>query len=291
MQAKSGQRASAVDGDAFDVRIVAFAVPRSRQLQALQQVFGLDVAAAQRVVEALPSIARSALPAADAERAQRALESLGAEVELEPVLDPAPARPIAPRARAGPPPPPTAAVSFDPLPKPIMRMPTADLEFDMESIEEDVDLEESLNADLDDPGELKGLRKPRNEELELDAGNAGVLDLDHPAPQRQAAKPKPRPVKPSSARSADGAREAAATTESGANTTISRAAVVQPVATVDKRARRSRAVVQLMAAVLVFGLGLYFDNSVLFGNASWFSVLAHGLAIQQFGSALWALIR
>ncbi|HEX4351704.1 MAG TPA: hypothetical protein VHZ95_02295 [Polyangiales bacterium] len=126
MQAKSGQRASAVDGDAFDVRVLAFPAPRARQLQALQQVFGLDIAAAQRILEALPSVAGKALPAIEAERARRALETLGAEIALEPVSKAA--RPLPARARpTPPPPPPSAARGFDSLPKPIMRMPTADL--------------------------------------------------------------------------------------------------------------------------------------------------------------------
>ncbi|HEX4351705.1 MAG TPA: hypothetical protein VHZ95_02300 [Polyangiales bacterium] len=155
--------------------------------------------------------------------------------------------------------------------------------------EEDVDLEAALNDNAND--ELQSLRKTRNGELELDAGNAGVLDLDRPAPTRPAPKTKARPVK--DANDTGPIRtEASSAAETGATPPMSRAAVVQPVVVADdKKARRSRAVVQLLAAALVFVLGLYFDNSVLLGDASWFSVIAHGLALQQFGSALWGFVR
>jgi hypothetical protein len=341
VQAKSGQRAKSAGGDAFDIRVVAFADTQARSIQGLQRIFGMDAATAQRVVDGVPGVLRRSAPADEAFSYRDALQSIGATVVLEPAqgADPVPQ----PARRPGPPPPPPAAslgrserepavrnlmdLSEPPLPvpRPVKRAPSADLEYDVLARDEpeeeiaaalrslgepepsanDVDLLESGDANR------KALRAMRREEIELDGGSAGdALDLALPsAGQRReptgshmrepAAREKTptlqtEPVRaPAEAHTVRTQRVTNPKTEASGpqrGPVMSRAAVVeQPIQ--PPAATKSLALAQLLAALLVVGLGVWLDNSVLYGNASLFSVIAHGLAIQQFGLGVRGLFR
>ncbi|HKU43880.1 MAG TPA: ribosomal protein L7/L12, partial [Polyangiales bacterium] len=79
----------------FDVRVVAFAGGSARTLQALQELFGLDREAAQRLVDNVPLVVRRAAPANEAQNYVDALRGIGAEVALErpdAAAEPAPAK-------------------------------------------------------------------------------------------------------------------------------------------------------------------------------------------------------
>jgi hypothetical protein len=72
---------------------------------------------------------------------------------------------------------------------------------------------------------------------------------------------------------------------------MSRAALVQHAAPADETGDRSVALLQQLAAVIVVVGGAHFDSSIMYGNASVFSVVLHGLALQQLGYGLWKLVR
>jgi hypothetical protein len=341
VQAKSGQRAKSAGGDAFDIRVVAFADTQARSIQGLQRIFGMDAATAQRVVDGVPGVLRRAAPADEAYSYRDALESIGATVVLEPAQGAAPIP--QPARRPGPPPPPPAAslgrfepepavrnlmeLSEPPLPvaRPVKRAPSADLEYDVlagDEPEEEIaaalrslgEPEPSANdVDLLESGEAsrKALRAVRREEIELDGGGAGdALDLALPtagqrreptgSQMREPAAPEKTPTlqtepvrTPAEAHTVRTQRVTNPKTEASGpqrGPVMSRAAVLeQPFQPAPPT--KSLALAQLLAALLVVGLGVWLDNSVLYGNASLFSVIVHGLAIQQFGLGVRGLFR
>jgi hypothetical protein len=355
VQAKSGQRAKSAGGGAFDIHVVAFAGAPARSLQGLQRIFGVDATAAQRILDGVPGVLRRAAPPDEAEGYREALESIGAQVVLERVAPEEPALPAGRRVappptpaaalRAGGPPPPPAAsmgrgeplraarnlmdLSEPPLPRPVLRPPSEDLEFDMLATDEPEYGSDPLrgfgepqqaidDADPDEPHEpaeatRKGMRTMRREELELDSGDSGgALDLALPTRslgREPAGSQRREPTSrgedapaletevtraPSEAQASRTQRTAGPKTETSAaqrGPVMSRAAVVEKRGVAQTQAPRSLALMQLLAAVLVVGLGVRFDSSVVYGNASPFSVVVHGLAIQQFVLGVWGLFR
>jgi hypothetical protein len=342
VQAKSGQRAKSAGGDAFDIRVLAFADTQARSVQGLQRIFGMDAATAQRIVDGVPGVLRRSAPADEAYSYRDALESIGATVVLEPAqgADPVPQ----PARRPGPPPPPPAASlgRFEPepavrnlmelsepplpVPRPVKRAPSADLEYDVLALDDEP--EEEIAAALRSLGEpepsandvdpleageanRKALRAMRREEIELDSGGAGdALDLALPAAgqrreptgshQREPAAREKTPTlqtepvrAPAEAHTVRTQRNTQPKPEASGQQrgpVISRAAVVEQPAQ-QAAPTKSLALVQLLAALLVISLGVWLDNSVLYGNASLFSVIAHGLAIHQFGLGVRGLFR
>jgi hypothetical protein len=357
VQAKSGQRAKSAGGEAFDIHVVAFVGAPARSLQGLQRIFGMDATAAQRILDAVPSVLRRAAPADEAQGYREALESIGAQVVLQRVAReetaPAPGRrpappPTPPAAlRAGGPPPPPAAsmgraeplpaprnlmdLSEPPLPRPVLRArpPSEDLEYDMlagadaaQSSDPLMGFGEAQSAlDAAQPDEphaagdatRAGLRTVRREELDLDSGDSGgALDLALPSPAPRRAAPaaqRPEPLShdadtaaleseaaraPTETQAARTQRTANSKPEAGAaqrGPLMSRAALVEKPAVTQSQSPKSLPLLQLLAAVLVVSLGLWFDSSILYGNASTFSVVVHGLAIQQFALGVWGLFR
>ena len=342
MQGRAGQQAAGTSGDAFDVRVVAFSGPRAQTLRGLQEIFGVDAATATQLLDSVPAIVRRGVSGQQAQSYVAALQRVGAQVVLErPVKPhgqgprpPAPATaarrappPPAPRAPRGapPPPPPQAALgprddglpgaaaaapdSELPLPKPILRPPSSDLEFDMLGGSDTLagELPSALQANDVDPNELGGgatktaRSNARRQELELDAGGSvASLDLDPAAtsPRIDATQHAVEPVVPETEDAAPAARTGGLRplrnpeqADAQRGPPMSRAAVVQHGAISDDRPERSLALLQLLAAVAVGVGGAQLDNSIFYGNASLFSVIVHGLALQQLGYGVWRLLR
>jgi hypothetical protein len=328
----------------YDVRVVAFAGASAATLQALQDLFGLDRAGAQRLVDSVPLVVRRGAPANEAQSFVAALRGIGAQVALErpsnsnaidrprptpprgaePVVMARPAPPGAARpappvpVRIAPPPPPKAAVrkappppprDADPLPRPIMRAATADLEFDLASPGGDSFGSDPMSS-IHPSGSKQGGSRGRNEidfsgesdtgRLELDIGGGRPESSDRSAPNRDApserttVKSTVQPLVPEQAAAEGRADQFAGRTPHldvarGGAGPMSRAAVVHKPG-IDPKAGRTRrrqvALVRVLGAVAIGALGVVFDSSILYGNANVMSVLAHALAIYQFGVGL-----
>jgi hypothetical protein len=318
----------------------------------------LDRAGAQRLLDSVPLVVRRGAPANEAQSFLEALRGIGAQVALErpsnsnardrprppaaprggepiamrrpapPAARPAPPVPVP--VRAAPPPPPRAAAGKapppaprdgDPLPRPIMRAPTADLEFDLASSSGGDGLDSDLRRSIDPLGSKQGGSRGRNEIEFGDDPDTGRLELDigsgpDAIPDRSAGARNAASDRSAATRSMASDRNAAKTplqsavpdqaaAESRADHTagrmsnpdvarggagpMSRAAVVHKPG-IDAKAGRSRrrqiALLRVLGAVVIGALGVVFDSSILYGNANVISVLAHTLAIYQFGVGL-----
>ena len=320
--AAGGKRQAGVGGgDVFDVRVVAFAGGSARTLQALQELFGLDRDAAQRLVDNVPMVVRRAAPANEAQNYVDVLRGIGAEVALErPDGAPLPAAankpPVPPGARKVPapppgkvpPPPPKAAPvqvkvapppprDAEPLPRPILRQHTADLEFDLATpgagTGEPVSARDAEPQSAVKPikGGGAGAGKRRNE-IEFSDDDTGRLELDvgpTRGPQKvedKAASPTgSEPLKPPAAPSGEHQTIRGESPERP----MSRAAVVHKPGITDKAPysqRRQLSLLRMLGAVLVVAAGIWLDSSIIYGNANLLSVIAHGAAIYQFGVGL-----
>lgn len=352
MAANGKQRAGGNGGDVYDVRVVAFAGGSAATLQALQDLFGLDREGAQRLVDSVPIVVRRGAPANEAQTFVDALRGIGAQVALErpsnsnalerprpaaprgaePVAMPRPAPPGARPAppvpvRVAPPPPPKAAPrkappppprDAEPLPRPIMRTPSADLEFDLASPSGGDGLGSEPRSSNQSIGSKQGGSRGRNEIEFSHESDAGRLELDigagRPASSDRNAAVRGAPSdRSASDRGTAAERSAAKSTQQllvldqaaadsradqlagrmsnpdvarGGAGPMSRAAVVHKPG-IDPKAGRARrrqiALVRLLGAVAIGALGVVFDSSILYGNANVMSVLAHALAIYQFG--------
>jgi ribosomal protein L7/L12 len=324
-------------GDVFDVRVVAFAGGSAATLQALQDLFGLDREGAQRLVDNVPLIVRRAAPANEAQSFVTALRGIGAQVALErpsnengfPTSAGQPVPLPKPAARPGKaaPPPPKAAVQKpprpapregSPLPRPIIRQATADLEFDMGGLDSPAGGEEP-NSSMQPLGAPNlGTRRneidfggaPESSMLELDvasvrgAGSDGanatraavsqpsavgrttltgrVASMPAAAASVQSAKPHEEPASGRMSRT-----DVSAVAGPGP---MSRAAVVHQTGneSAAKSAARVRqvALLRILAGVGIAALGISFDSSIIWGNANSISLLAHAIAIYQLGVGL-----
>ncbi len=326
------QQAGGPGSDVFDVRVVAFAGGSARTLQALQELFGLDRAAAQRLIESVPTIVRRAAPANEARDYVDALRGIGAEVSLErpantngsersvlakPPPPPAVRRAPPPPPRAAPPPPRTKVAKAPPppprdeaLPKPIMRAPTADLEFDLADGDGRSSPEPMRSGD-DSRGEPKSGQaigaasgKRARSVIEFDeGGGAGKLELDvEPARGTidKPASPSAGADDAASRRTLTGAvsleppvsPRMAAQTSRGPGP-MSRAAVVVktgPTAAFEGRRRRQIAVLRMLGAILIAATGFWLDSSIIHGTANLSSVLVHAFAIYQLGVGLRGMV-
>jgi ribosomal protein L7/L12 len=342
VQVRVGQHPKPTSGDSVDIRVVAFAAAQAPTLRGLQEIFGVDADTARRIFDSVPTIVRRGIAANEAEAYVSALQSLGAHVVLEkpaanaqgqrpeepaaPVARRPPPPPVQARPRPAPPPSPRSAVadrpaapvvaaragdSDLPLPRPVARALTADLEFDVlgelgspnESLPPALSLDES-GSESGGADERRAVRNARREEIELDAsGSSKSLDID---PAAAAQRPEPTGREQSAQQTdhletADAAPRTAATrgarrADSTQQTTdaqrgMSRAAVVQRPVTNTAATPRSLALLQILLAVVVVVLGVWVDNTIIYGNATLFSVIVHGLAIQQLGWGLWKLRR
>jgi hypothetical protein len=207
--------------------------------------------------------------------------------------------------------PPLAADTND-LPQPVMPLMAADLEFDAlarpladDSIAMPLPAG-SLAAPAADaaqpqPSDRRNLR--RHQELDLAARFSGGVDLELGAsaswqatvrPGGQERTERTRPASNTGAHKTTG--EAGVNSADSAPTNVqriapmSRAEVVPRVAPV---ARPSKALplARVLGAVVIAVVGLHFDNTIVFGNANWFSVVLHGLALHQLLLGVWGLTR
>jgi hypothetical protein len=310
-------RAGGVGGDVFDVRVVGFAGGAARTREALQELFGLDRESAQRLLDNVPMVVRRAAPANEAHDYVEALRGIGAQVALERPEKPAAGErsilakpPPVPAARRAPPPPPKAANprlkapppvprDAEPLPKPIMRQLTADLEFDLAasggSGEPAVGAAEPKSA-ARTPNKRSAVRR---NEIEFAGGTNATLELDVEAraPERGPDKP-PEGLKPAAGRptrtgvvvSGDQPVMRSSPTEAGRGPgPMSRAAVVTktgPASLAPARRRRTIALLRVFGAVCAAAGGVWFESSIVYGNANIVSVLVHAAAIYQCGVGL-----
>ena len=338
VQGRAGQQAREVGGDAFDVRVIAFRAPRAQTLKALRELFGIDDATALQLVNSLPAIVRRGVSSEEAQAFVTALRRIGGEVTLDktngspaqppppppaatatPPLPPAATRPRAaqpkrapqqpprpPPAAREPPPPETAIPSDLPLPRPVQRQLTSDLEFDMSGTADELaPLPVGNQANDVGPAELSLhdasslARKGGRQEFDLDAGaDLGSLDLDpsaaagriEPDERERTASAGSNDATASPVR-APGVRPAREHLDVQRMAPMSRAAVVEHTSTTDASPRRSLALLQLLAAVAIGVGGAHLDSSIFYGNASPLSVVLHGLALQQLGYGVWRLLR
>jgi hypothetical protein len=328
VQARTGPRGVATGNDAYDIRVVAFAGARPRTLLALQELFGIDSATAERILAGVPLIVRRAAPAEEAQGYARALEAIGAKVVLErPGAGPGTSMSPASAARIAPPrpPPPSAALrpavpaaafpdprarAADDLPMPVMHVADSELEFDVLADSLSSRPEQYAGAASERPasepptaaGGAAGLRRPRAEEFELPADTyGGLIELDDAAP----------PTRPAPARSslrtervagnvsgaAPMAKFGSATVANDVGTRakdhpMSRAAMATRHDTrTSAQGSRSVPLLRVLCAVVIGVVGIWLDNSILYGNASWFSVIVHGLGLQQLLLGMQGLMR
>jgi ribosomal protein L7/L12 len=328
--ANGKQRAGGGGGDVFDVRVVAFAGGSAATLQALQELFGLDRAGAQRLLDNVPLVVRRAAPANEAQTFVEALRGIGAQVALErpgsspdpqsaPRVAPPPppgARPAPPPpVRLAPPPPPKPAAGkappppprdAEPLPRPIMRAPTADLEFDLVSGQGLAEPKSAMQRVSKRAGsrrnEIDFSAEPDTGSLELDMGPGGSSATHNSMPAR-AATPDRSTAQERVAAKASANDEFAGDRRSetyvprasmpaiarGGAGPMSKAEVVHKPG-IDNSAERTRArqiaLLRVLGAVGIGALGVLFDSSIAYGNANLLSVLAHALAIYQLGVGL-----
>jgi hypothetical protein len=72
---------------------------------------------------------------------------------------------------------------------------------------------------------------------------------------------------------------------------MSRAAVIERPVVASEGTSKSRGLVLLMVALLIVVLGLRLDNTILYGNATRLSIVAHGFAIELLALGIWRLFR
>jgi hypothetical protein len=200
------------------------------------------------------------------------------------------------------------------LPRPIVRAPAADLEFDLAGGEK---LDEPRSA-MQAVGKRAGTRRneidfsaePDAGSLELDLGAVRPNAAQNSVPARPAtsertaskASTQDRSAakatsKPSAADESTGDRRSEtylprvsmpAGVRSAAGP-MSRAEVVHKPG-IDDSAQRTRArqiaLLRVLGGVGIAALGVLFDSSIAYGNANMLSVLAHAVAIYQLGVGL-----
>jgi hypothetical protein len=87
--------------------------------------------------------------------------------------------------------------------------------------------------------------------------------------------------------SASGSSEPTTLAERVPGPAMSRAAVVDQTARAQRDpSQRTYALLRVLAAFTIAALGIWFDNSIAYGNANSLSVLAHAVAIYQLGLGL-----
>ncbi|MEY4583249.1 MAG: hypothetical protein RL701_7952 [Pseudomonadota bacterium] len=347
---RSGSRKQ-TEASEYDIRVLAFSGARQQTVQGLRDLFGIDVASAQRLIASAPCVIRHKVPAAEAEYCAQVLRSFDARVLLEPLAEPPPTRSPADLARSYggislPPAPPTpsdrqrhdqghelelgasrttgqgnrdARTNTRAAPAGRARVDDsaeADLEYDMlDALEAKLDEPEGSD-ELRDLGRELGLtgdsytpeaeREPHSTSLRTQQGEFDLaaaepepqgLELDRAAMKRTTlhgqstgprvslsakrgmAEPPGAPQTPArspvtSMRELPGMRE-----PTGAHKAS--AAALREAPKTEKSRARDVPLLQVFGALVVAAIGHWLDSSVIYGNASTISVIAHGLALQQ----------
>jgi hypothetical protein len=285
----SGSRTHA-NVQVFDVKVLAFPAATPHTVQGLMQLSNIDRASAERLIADVPLLLNQQVTGAEAEACAQSLRKLGARVVVEPA-----ALPTAHTARWSQP----ASFEEDLLPQP-RAMPVAndtDLEYDVLSQQDtgyvahqsiSTSLRDGVDMDLgnDEPDLLANdmmLRRSRQESIDLQGGPASPdLELAAPEaarekkPNREAEGARTRPQK----QEASGPHPAARPRPAEGASPHGRAATVQHTQEVQK-VTRTLPLLQVLCAFAVAAIGYWADSSVIFGNASLWSVIAHGAALYQ----------
>jgi hypothetical protein len=283
----SGSRTHA-NAQVFDVKVLAFPAATPHTVQGLMQLFNIDQASAARMIGDAPLLLNQQIAGPEAEACAQALRKLGARVVVEPA-----SLPTAHQARWSQP----ASFEEDLLPQP-RSMPGAndsELEYDVLSEQEHgyaahTSISTGLRDDLDmDLGASEAdlmtadmaLRRQRQDSLDLEATDASPhLELAAPTPGSER-KPNPQAERVRShTQAALAATPAARPRAADGPPPNARAAVVERAAPAEKPTR-SLPLLQVCFAVAVAAIGVWTDSSVIFGNASLWSVIAHGVALYQ----------
>ena len=277
---------------AYDVQVLAFPAASARTVQGLMHLFNIDQAAAERLIASVPLLLTQRVSGQEAEACAQALRKLGARVVIEVSAGASPAQ--ADWSQPG-------ELEEDLLPQP-RAVPVAandaELEYDVLSAQEpgyaehasiSTGLRDGLDMELGttEPDHMVddvALRRPRQDAIELQAGrsHAPGLELDEPAPTRQA-KTRPEPERP---RQKEQPREAAQPVATrtraaeGGPAPHARAAVIERTGPAPEESR-TIPLLQVCFALGVVAIGYWTDSSVIFGSASLWSVIAHGVALYQ----------
>lgn len=280
----SGSRTHA-NAQVFDVKVLAFPAATAYTVQGLMQLFNIDQASAERLIADVPLLLSQQVTGPEAEACAQSLRKLGARVIVEPA-----ALPTAHQARWSQP----SEFEEDLLPQP-RAMPVAndtELEYDPLSEQETgyaahASISTSLRDGLDmDFGNQEAdllssdmaLRRQRQDSLDLQAEMASP-DLELAAP------PETRDRKPERARphkqEALGPHPAAPRPRAAEGPAPHARAAVVKRAEKPEKATRTVPLLQLCFALAVAAIGYSADSSVIYGNASLWSVIAHGVALYQ----------
>lgn len=278
---------------AYDVQVLAFPAASARTVQGLMQLFKIDQAAAERLIASAPLLLTQRVSGQEAEACAQALRKLGARVVIE--LSAGASSAQADWSQPG-------ELEEDLLPQPRavpIAANDAELEYDVLSAQEpgyaehtaiSTGLRDGLDMELGttEPDHMvddAALRRPRQDAIELQAGRSQApgLELDEPAPARQP-QPKPEPERP---RAKEQKREPAAQQTAarpraaeGGPAPHARAAVIERTGPVEQETR-TIPLLQVCFAIGVCAVGYWVDSSVIFGSASLWSVVAHGVALYQ----------
>lgn len=270
----------------FDVKVLAFPAATPHTVQGLMQLFNIDQASAERLIADVPLLLNQQVTGAEAEACAQSLRKLGARVVVEPA-----ALPTAHTARWSQP----ASFEEDLLPQPRALTVANDTELEYDVLSEQdtgyvahqsisTSLRDGVDMELgnDEPDLLANdtmLRRSRQESIDLQAGPASPdLELAAPAASREkkAERARPRPQKQETPADQPAARPRLAEGVSPHG----RAATVQHTLEAQK-ATRTLPLLQVLFAFAVAAIGHWADSSVIFGNASLWSVIAHGAALYQ----------
>jgi hypothetical protein len=296
------------------VRVVAFRGDHAQTLAALQKAFALNSRAAQQVIDTIPAVVKHGVPAAQARTYQQALQKVGAEVFLDRVQSqaapqpPAPKRPPEPGGAPRPPPrvaPPSAARPKEIVPPPSAagpragravpaparhrhRPPSSDLELDLQA--------DSSAGQVTPAGSARRVAPRAGDFREADLGaeaasgsvgpgesgdhddlrdkvvfGADVLGLPTGAAVGQATYAAGAGPAPASA-------PASASTRAEVRAKLKAQNVALPSLRIP--------LLRVLSAVAIVALGVWVDNSILYGSANWLGVGAHAVAIYLLGLGL-----
>lgn len=285
----SGSRTHA-NVQVFDVKVLAFPAATPHTVQGLMQLFNIDQASAERLIADVPLLLNQQVTGAEAEACAQSLRKLGARVVVEPA-----ALPTAHTARWSQP----ASFEEDLLPQPRAMQVANDTELEYDVLSQgdtgyvahqsiSTSLRDGIDMDLgnDEPDLLSNdmmLRRSRQESIDLQSGPASPdLELATPEaareqkPNREAEGARTRPQKPD----ALGPHPAARPRPAEGASPHGRAATVRHTQAVQK-VTRTLPLLQVLFAFAVAAIGYWADSSVIFGNASLWSVIAHGAALYQ----------
>lgn len=278
----SGSRTHA-NTQVFDVKVLAFPAATPHTVQGLMQLFQIDQSTAERMIADAPLLLNQQVTEPEAEACAQSLRMLGARVVVEPA-----ALPTAHQARWSQPSP--FEEDLLPQPRPLPIANDNELEYDVLSEQETgYAAHASISTGLRDGVDLTlgnqeaellssdaALRRPRQDSLDL-AMEARSPDLELAEPARAH---EPKDARPHPAAKKPGAAPAPRPGAAQGTVPHGRAAVVTHATQTEKRTR-TVPLLQVCFGLAVVAIGHWVDSSIIYGNASLWSVIAHGVALYQ----------